>query len=196
MGPYPFVGPWPIPRWTDVFFCETVFGVSGWSGNFKKKNHEHSIYTTWKWMVGRLASFWKGLFSGAMIFFGMVIKTIVLPKVSNTTPFENENHVESFAFLPSCLFPRPLRSNASYLALWMLTCNLLPGQLSWRHPKNWFMICFFQDHVSQTRRLVKNNFPNFIQQFFVGRIFLHAAFLTTKNHMGFFTVNLVPAKFN
>jgi len=45
-------------------------------------------------MVGRLASFWEGLFSGAMIFFGMVIKTIVLPKVSKTTPFESENHVE------------------------------------------------------------------------------------------------------
>ena len=54
-------------------------------------------------MVGRLASFWEGLFSGAMLFFGMVIKPIVLPKVNKTTPFENENHVEYY--LPSPFLP-------------------------------------------------------------------------------------------
>ena len=137
MGPYhPFVGPWPIPRLTDVFFAKQFLGWVGGAGISK-------LFFSWtKYIYYLKMDGWKTSFLLGRFIFWDGDQNHCFAQGQQNNIWEWKSCGISFAFLPSCLFPKPLRSNGSYLALWMLTCNLLPGQLSWRHPKNWFMRIF------------------------------------------------------
>ena len=53
-----------------------------------------NLHSSWKWMVGRLVSFWDGPFSGAMLVLGRVIQhhpkfAILATYSSETCPFES-----------------------------------------------------------------------------------------------------------